>query len=257
MTTETKFSLKIPNSQIYNLIEQNSLNNSGATANYSELITQGGTPYSISGVNISNHLTLDNSNIPSFTFSLIGNRTGVDNAGSDIGITSYDDQGEIKSTSLIIRRSNDNVILNGPLKLLSLDNNVDGNLTSAQFSLNLQASDTLSPFPQGNYGTVVRIGDVVTINCVFSTSSIVEYAAASYSIFFIKPIEATSPTIYGFNGSVKNFAEGIPRIPRITSVENVLNNQFEIIYIPPAGVIVNQGNTLEFSCSFSYTIHSN
>ena len=61
MTTEAKFSLKIPNSQIYNLIEQNSLNNSGATANYSELITQGGTPYPHSGVNnISNHLTLDN-----------------------------------------------------------------------------------------------------------------------------------------------------------------------------------------------------
>jgi hypothetical protein len=252
MTTEAKFSLKVPNSPVYNLFEQNSTNNSNGIANLSRVITGGGPPYSFSGVNnITNHITLDSSSLPSSTFSLVGERTGS-NIGSDLAIISYDDDAKIKSTPLVIKRSNDNVILNGPLKLLSLTDNVNGNITAEQFSLNLVETNTFNVFGNGNNGTVIRIGDVASISCRFFVESAIA-GQTSYNIFFVKPIDNTSPDIYGFNGSIKNLTK--ENIPFLLSAKNDLQSetQFEIEY-KPSGVVVDLGDVFEITCCFTYTI---
>ena len=86
---------------------------------------------------------------------------------------------------------------------------------------------------------------------VLMTSS--AQGAASYSISFIKPIEAKSPSIYGFNGTIKNLTQP-EQIPQLVTVQPISNTQFDIVYIPPAGVVINLDNLLQISCSFSYII---
>lgn len=127
------------------------------------------------------HMSLANSNLPRFGIGLQIDETGS-NAGSNLGLFTYDDAGIYLGNPVTIKRSNAAVNFAGALRILTTDND-EGNITSGTYTpsisniINLDTVNIVGGFKYQRIGSIIS----VTGKIFMENSSPIDFGA-SYDI---------------------------------------------------------------------------
>jgi hypothetical protein len=159
-----------------------------------------------------------------FVFGLQSDEKGG-NSGSNFYLSSHSDNGSILAKPIQITRSNNQVILEGPLSLLTISDNTNGNITSGTYTPNF--SDFVGLTLVTSLGTCKyqRIGNIVNVRGVIQVEGVAPFSRGTSFNLTMPYINNNFTTIFECSGTGNGYNLGF------WTVNQVENTKLSQVYL--------------------------